>query len=66
MSKFDKAVLAYYQSRTGACAHYCATALKAERRDVSSALQRLKRRGLVFADGNYWKAGEAPSVGVKP
>lgn len=55
MSEFDKAVLAYYQSRTGACAHYCANSLKAERTDVSRALQRLKKRGLVVAEGTYWK-----------
>lgn len=56
MRDFDKAVLAYYQSRTGACAHYCATALKAERAEVSRSLQRLKRKGLVSADGSYWQA----------
>jgi predicted transcriptional regulator len=55
MSEFDKSVLAYYHSRVGACAHYCASALKAERADVSRALQRLKKRGLVVAEGTYWK-----------
>lgn len=53
--QFDQAVLAYYQERVGACAHYCASALRVERSDVSQSLQRLKRRGLVVVDGAYWK-----------
>lgn len=55
MSDLDTEVLKYYESRVGACAHYCATALKLERSDVSKALQRLKRKGLVTNDGSYWK-----------
>ncbi|WP_157213006.1 hypothetical protein [Pseudomonas sp. M47T1] len=55
MSEFDKRVLAYYQARTGACAYYCATALKVERSEVSKSLQRLKRQGHVVAEGTYWK-----------
>jgi len=53
--QFDSSVLAYYSGRVGACAHYCASALKVERSEVSRSLQRLKRRGLVIADGTYWK-----------
>lgn len=52
---FDQAVLAYYQDRVGACAHYCASALKVDRAKVSRSLQRLKRRGLMIAHGTYWK-----------
>lgn len=51
----DRAVLEYYRNRVGACAHYCATALKLERSEISKSLQRLKRRGLMVADGTYWK-----------
>lgn len=54
-AQVDRAVLSYYQSRVGACAHYCATALKLERAEVSKSLQRLKRRGLVIAEGFYWR-----------
>jgi len=53
--QFDSAVLGYYKGRVGACAHYCASALKVDRTEVSRSLQRLKRRGLVVADGTYWK-----------
>lgn len=55
MNDFETAVLKYYEARVGACAHYCATALKAERSEVSKVLQRLKRKGLVINDGSYWK-----------
>lgn len=51
----DKAVLNYYQGRVGACGHYCATALRLGMADISKSLQRLKRRGLMVAEGNYWK-----------
>lgn len=53
--RLDSSVLGYYSGRVGACAHYCASALKVERSEVSRSLQRLKRRGLVVADGAYWK-----------
>ena len=56
MSEFDKAVLAYYQREGGATAWICSLDLQVERKTVSAALQRLKRKGLVRADGSYWKA----------
>jgi biotin operon repressor len=51
----DKAVLNYYQNRVGACAHYCASALKLERLEISKSLQRLKRQGLMVNVDTYWK-----------
>lgn len=56
MSEFDKSVLAYYKSREGCTAWICSLGLRVERKVVSAALQRLKRKGLVQADGTYWKA----------
>lgn len=55
MSEFDKSVLAYYQTREGCTAYICSLGLRVAREDVSKALQRLKRKGLVLADGSYWK-----------
>lgn len=55
MSELEEAVLKYYKTRTGACAHYCAGWLRVEREEVSKALQKLKRKGLVVNDGAYWK-----------
>jgi Mn-dependent DtxR family transcriptional regulator len=55
VSDFETSVLRYYETRVGACAHYCATYLKVERSEVSKALQRLKKKGLVTNDGSYWK-----------
>lgn len=53
--RIDNAVLDYYRGRDGACAHYCATHLGLDRSLISKSLQRLKRRGLVVAEGSYWK-----------
>ena len=53
--RIDNAVLDYYRGRVGACAHYCATHLGLDRSHISKSLQRLKRRGLMVADGTYWK-----------
>ena len=54
MSELEQAILKYYQTR-GACAHYCASFLKVEREEVSKALQKLKRKGLMINEGTYWK-----------
>lgn len=53
--RIDNAVLDYYRGRVGARSHYCATHLRLPRNDISKSLQRLKRRGLMVADGGYWK-----------
>lgn len=60
MTPFDQSVLAYYQKRGGGCAHFCASTLKAERTEVSKALQRLKRKGVMKNKGPFWE-WKAPS-----
>ena len=60
MSEFDKAVLSYYQRKGGATAWICSIALQCPREDVSKALQRLKRKGVMKNNGSYWE-WKAPS-----
>ncbi len=60
MTEFDQSVLAYYQRCGGATAWICSSALSASREDVSKALQRLKRKGVVKNKGAFWE-WKAPS-----
>lgn len=60
MSEFDTAVLAYYQREGGATAWICSGALQVPREDVSKALQRLKRKGVMKNKGSFWE-WKAPS-----
>lgn len=60
MSDFDQSVLAYYQEQGGATAWICSGALNSTREDVSKALQRLKRKGVMKNKGPFWE-WKAPS-----
>jgi DNA-binding Lrp family transcriptional regulator len=60
MTPFDQSVLAYYQRHGGATAWICASALQVDREEVSKALQRLKRKGVMKNKGPFWE-WKAPS-----
>lgn len=52
----DIKVLEYLRSTSGSTDWVMRNKVGASREDVSKACQRLKRKGLVSADGTYWKA----------
>lgn len=60
MNEFDKSVLEYYQREGGATAWICSASLGVTREDVSKALQRLKRKGVMKSKGAFWE-WKAPS-----
>jgi len=54
---FDSEVLKALRRGPGGTAYYLSNVLRCERKAVSEALCRLKKRGLVHCDGRYWKDG---------
>lgn len=52
----DSKVLDYLRSVEGCTAWAMHGRMQASREDVSKACQRLKRKGLVSANGSYWQA----------
>lgn len=60
VDKLDQSVLAYYQLQGGATAWICSSALQVPREEVSKALQRLKRKGVMKNNGAFWE-WKAPS-----
>lgn len=56
MNPLDKKVLDHLSGINGSTAWMMRNKVGATREEVSKACQRLKRKGLVAADGTYWQA----------
>lgn len=56
MNPLDEKVLAHLRDINGSTAWMMRNKVGATREEVSKACQRLRRKGLVAADGTYWQA----------
>ena len=56
MNPLDEKVLAHLRDINGSAAWMMRNKVGATREEVSKACQRLRRKGLVAADGTYWQA----------
>jgi CRP-like cAMP-binding protein len=56
MNPLDAKVLDYLRTVNGCTAWVMSGRVKTTREEVSKACQRLKRKGLIAANGSYWQA----------